>query len=125
MHQPLHCYNNNDRGGNDINVTWLGKKTNLHAVWDGKIIGYHHESVYDCAVRLKRWLKKKNLDAIVDGSITDWANESHQITKNPNVIVANNSSLNSKYYYKVHAIIDHQLATAGVRLAAILNSILL
>ena len=125
LHQPLHCYDNNDRGGNEITVRWLGKKTNLHAVWDNKIITYHNENVYDYTARLKRWLKIKNLTTLTNGTITDWANEAHQITQNPNVIVANNSRLNSKYYYSVHAIADRQLATAGVRLAEILNSILL
>ena len=38
VHQPLHAANNNDRGGNDVAVTFLGQRTNLHAVWDGGII---------------------------------------------------------------------------------------
>jgi len=38
MHQPLHASNNHDRGGNDVTVTFVGRQTNLHAVWDSGII---------------------------------------------------------------------------------------
>jgi S1/P1 Nuclease len=34
LHQPLHAGNGNDRGGNDIRVTFFREPTNLHAVWD-------------------------------------------------------------------------------------------
>ena len=39
VHQPLHASNNDDRGGNDVAVTFMGHQTNLHAVWDNGIIG--------------------------------------------------------------------------------------
>ena len=34
LHQPLHVGKCCDKGGNDVKVTWFGKPTNLHAVWD-------------------------------------------------------------------------------------------
>lgn len=34
--QPLHC-ENLDEGGNDVDVTYNGDKTNLHAIWDTQI----------------------------------------------------------------------------------------
>lgn len=34
--QPLHC-ENLDVGGNDIDVTYDGDSTNLHAIWDTQI----------------------------------------------------------------------------------------
>jgi hypothetical protein len=39
VHQPLHASNNDDRGGNDVALTFLEQQTNLHAVWDSGIIG--------------------------------------------------------------------------------------
>ena len=39
VHQPLHAANNDDRGGNDVAVTFMGHQTNLHAVWNSAIIG--------------------------------------------------------------------------------------
>ena len=34
LHQPLHVGKCCDKGGNNVKVTWFGKPTNLHAVWD-------------------------------------------------------------------------------------------
>jgi hypothetical protein len=38
VHQPLHTVSNNDRGGNSVVASWFGEATNLHAVWDVKIL---------------------------------------------------------------------------------------
>ena len=38
LHQPLHTGRAEDRGGNTIKVKWFRGKTNLHSVWDTKMI---------------------------------------------------------------------------------------
>ncbi len=38
LHQPLHLGRKTDKGGNMVQINWFGRKTNLHAVWDGAII---------------------------------------------------------------------------------------
>ncbi|MCM2282847.1 MAG: S1/P1 nuclease [Bdellovibrionaceae bacterium] len=38
LHQPLHTGRREDRGGNDIEVNWFGRRSNLHQVWDSLII---------------------------------------------------------------------------------------
>jgi len=38
LHQPLHVSDNDDRGGNEVHVTFNTKQTNLHAVWDTEIL---------------------------------------------------------------------------------------
>ncbi len=38
LHQPMHVGYADDKGGNMITLTLLGKPTNLHAVWDSGII---------------------------------------------------------------------------------------
>ena len=38
MHQPLHCADNTDRGGNDVEVFFHRRRSNLHAVWDEGIV---------------------------------------------------------------------------------------
>jgi S1/P1 Nuclease len=37
-HQPLHCADDHDRGGNDVHVTFFGENANLHSVWDTLLI---------------------------------------------------------------------------------------
>ena len=38
VHQPLHCADNGDCGGNDVRVSFLGQHMTLHAVWDSGIL---------------------------------------------------------------------------------------
>lgn len=37
-HQPLHAGNRHDRGGNDYQVNYRGKGTNLHSLWDSGLM---------------------------------------------------------------------------------------
>ncbi|VDB87939.1 unnamed protein product [Peniophora sp. CBMAI 1063] len=37
VHQPLHL-TGRDRGGNSVKVSWNGRVTNLHSLWDGLLI---------------------------------------------------------------------------------------
>jgi hypothetical protein len=38
LHQPLHCSDNHDRGGNEVAVLIGAEQTNLHAVWDNDVV---------------------------------------------------------------------------------------
>jgi hypothetical protein len=43
LHQPVHVGDRGDRGGNDLQVRFFGKGSNLHRVWDSGLIerAYH------------------------------------------------------------------------------------
>ncbi len=38
IHCPMHTGHLSDLGANKISVTWFGKPTNLHAVWDDMLV---------------------------------------------------------------------------------------
>jgi hypothetical protein len=38
MHQPLHCSDNKDKGGNNVKTDFFGKPMNLHSVWDDGLL---------------------------------------------------------------------------------------
>jgi hypothetical protein len=38
LHQPLHCADDHDRGGNEVTVTFLDGHQNLHSVWDTGLV---------------------------------------------------------------------------------------
>ena len=38
LHQPLHVGNCTDKGGNEVHVTFFGRPTNLHAIWDSGLV---------------------------------------------------------------------------------------
>ena len=40
LHQPLHVGENHDNGGNDLQVRWFDRGSNLHLVWDSGIIDH-------------------------------------------------------------------------------------
>ena len=44
LHQPLHVGDLGDRGGNDLQVQFFGRGTNLHRLWDEEIIERHGTS---------------------------------------------------------------------------------
>ena len=38
LHCPMHAGRLSDRGGNNTKVKWFGQPTNLHSVWDSRMI---------------------------------------------------------------------------------------
>jgi len=79
IHQPLHCANNNDAGGNGIHVKFEGMLSTLHAVWDTGIVRpavNGDERSY--ALALARSITQTQA-ALWRGSPQDWTNESYEI----------------------------------------------
>ena len=52
VHQPMHVAHAADKGGNDINVNWFDKPTNLHAVWDSDLIDFQQLSYTEYAAAI-------------------------------------------------------------------------
>jgi hypothetical protein len=44
LHQPVHVSRAEDKGGNTIQVQFGGQGTNLHSLWDSKLIGKEGKS---------------------------------------------------------------------------------
>jgi len=120
IHQPLHVGGGNDRGGNDVKVTWFGSSSNLHRVWDSEMIdgtqlSYTElaESLYKPdAVQVKNWQR---------ASVRDWAKQSMSYRKQ--VYDIGNGKLGYQYQYKYFNIVRERLTQAGVRLAGVMNEI--
>ena len=137
VHQPLHCGYGSDRGGNSINVSYMGTQTELHAVWDTQMIYTYLDSQgngdwYDLYQYLSNDLaqhpNRESGFAAVRNPVT-WANES--ISYVPNCYNWNPTSLTRQgepqlgqdYYNHNFPIVTLRLQAAGVRLAALLNSV--
>ena len=90
LHQPLHCGYKEDYGGNSLRVNFFGSLTNLHSVWDARMLdralsrqkmtekGYAAKlnSHLDPTIRP---LLSAPKPAWVGGSLEDWAFESHTV----------------------------------------------
>jgi S1/P1 Nuclease len=126
VHQPLHASNNDDRGGNDIAVTFLGQQTNLHAVWDSGIVGpvvKGDERAY--ALRIAGDITLAERQQWSAGSAVSWANESYSIAVR--MIygqLPHSGTLPDIYETEALPIVNQQLSRAGVRLAMALNTCL-
>ena len=128
MHQPLHCADNQDRGGNSVRVVLGGRRTNLHAVWDTAVVEAFGGSEGELAGVLEEGITPAGRSTWSRGSIVDWANETFGVAKNsvyrgiqgsggnyaPVILLAGYAQSN----WPVAAV---QVERAGVRLAALLN----
>lgn len=152
LHQPLHAADNHDNGGNCAPMALPGAVTisNLHSIWDTGLIEEHlkdlHESSAQYAASLnKRFAAKRTEWATSD--VNAWAWESHALANSvvygaleppiplePATGRTDCSAESLKIYgLKIHPgpeyiakaspIIDEQLARAGFRLAALVNTI--
>ena len=124
LHQPLHCADNNDRGGNDVKVKFFGESSNLHKVWDSGIIKHTGWTETGYLRKLNKEISADDIAEYKKGSTVDWALESHQLAvdvaygKKPD-----DNNLGDAYYIDAKPVVDKQLSRAGIRLAAVLNEI--
>ena len=65
LHQPLHVGKCCDKGGNDVKVTWFGKPTNLHAVWDSALVDDEQLSFTELAAKLERHISDRQTHRLV------------------------------------------------------------
>lgn len=114
-HQPLHAGYRTDRGGNDYQVQLDGKGTNLHTVWDSRILGSRRIGWSDYAERLAKEPRLK-----VAGMPRDWAEESCRITRDDGVYPSKHK-LESSYPVTMRPLAERRVREAATRLAATLE----
>lgn len=124
LHQPLHCINNNDRGGNDVAVTFFGEPDTLHSVWDFDLLARPRLRERAYTKRLNAILATQNVADLKRGTVIDWALESHAIAKAHAYQLPPNREIRSGYYKANIPVVDNQLIKAAVRLAWMLNEAL-
>lgn len=122
LHQPMHIGRAEDLGGNKITVYWFGTPTNIHAVWDDSLINYEKYSYTEYTDILNR-LSPKEKEALQSGTIEDWLFDTYQISNEIYSSIKNEDKLSYSYPYKYKRTVELQLQRAGLRLAAVLNSI--
>jgi hypothetical protein len=136
LHQPLHNGKCCDKGGNDVKVTWFGKPTNLHVVWDSQIVDEEQLSFTELAAKLERHIANDDVIRWWDINPRDWMSESAQIrdtlypppAKPKKGQKAKKSQpllpdLSYGYVFKFTPVMERRLSQGGVRLAAYLNAI--
>lgn len=147
MTQPLHCTERNgDGGGNKVTVDFAGNGpdgkplmtadakplhqiVSFHQLWDETLISSHTYSFGAYVDELELTVAPFVASATYSGpgDIDEWVKECHKVGVRAYNLLPGGASpvaVGADYQSKVQPIVDQQLATAGVRLAAILNATL-
>jgi len=123
IHQPMHVSRAEDKGGNTIQVQYDGQGTNLHSLWDTKML--EHAGLSEAQLA-------QNFDKSTPAQITKWQNdpqivwawESYQISSQLYAEIEKNGTNIDDAYYKAHMpIVENRIEKAAIRLAGILNTI--
>jgi hypothetical protein len=123
-HQPMHVSRAEDKGGNSIKLTYNTANTNLHSIWDSKLIeqdGTDYKELakkYDQATPAE--IKKWQSDPIIM-----WVWESYQISSQlyAEVDSIKDGNVGESYYAKHIPIVENRIEKAGIRLSGLLNNI--
>ena len=150
VHQPLHLGNLKDRGGGTLRFLYKGKDVSLHYLWDGGLIdwdgeppqvnerrhtpppkarslfppGVARESLLKYAARLNGRVSEEEVSAWSLSTVSDWANESRSLALKVAYRV-DKGGLSKAYIKRGREVINLRLTQAGVRLAHLLNTILI
>ena len=120
LHQPMHAGHAEDRGGNSIEVKWFGQDTNLHTVWDSKLIDNQQLSFSEW-VRMLDKADDETIRTYQQASPIDWVNEITVLRDG--VYDVGDGNFSYQYIYDNTPLIKEQLLKGGLRLAGVLNEI--
>ncbi len=127
LHQPLHAGRAADRGGNDVAVDWFGARTNLHSVWDTRLVE-HQQLSYTEFVDFLDHASPEEIAAWQHADVLDWMQESQALRDTVYAFEAatagNAPDLRWDYANAMTPIAERRLLQAGIRLAGLLNRLL-
>jgi hypothetical protein len=123
IHQPMHVGHAEDLGGNRIRIMWFNENTNLHALWDDRIIDFQKLSYTEYV---------KNIHFASKSEIQTWQNQAHHTWFYESYLMADllykeitqpDQKLGYKYNYDHIKSLNQRLLMGGIRLAGVLNEI--
>lgn len=124
MHCPMHAGHRSDLGGNTVPVKWFGAPTNLHSIWDSKLVDSCRPWSYsEWTANIDRNLTKEDIARITDPSIRQWMQETLDLC--PKIYADTPAEGNYSYDYcdKYTPVVKQQFLKGGLRLAKLLNEI--
>jgi hypothetical protein len=126
MHQPFHTgfgrlpNGDPDLGGNLVLLTFNGRETNLHSIWDSGIIEKQGQSDTQWVTRLmSTTLNGRDPVTLAAGSTTDWLNESHEVAAEFHT--THKPFVETTYPAAALPVIEERLLRAGLRLARLIE----
>jgi len=123
MHQPLHLGHQSDRGGNNWKVKFFNGDTNLHTVWDSRLVESGHKWSYS------EWVEQLDRKPFVRESvftpsdIEKWAKESYGVCTEVYNKTPQGTKISYDYIADWTPTVEQQLLKGGLRLSEVLNYI--
>ncbi|MGB5258838.1 MAG: S1/P1 nuclease [Woeseiaceae bacterium] len=121
LHQPLHAGNGTDQGGNSYTVTFFGRTTNLHSVWDTALVDDEKLSYTEMTAWLLRRMTPENVAGWHNIDPVLWADESAAIRDG--IYPDGDREIRFDYIFAHRETVRTRLMMGGVRLAAYLNEV--
>lgn len=123
LHQPLHCGDRRDRGGNDVPVIFRQRPTNLHSIWDTPLLleTLRREGARERLLREAPPAERQRDSA---GGPEDWVWDSHRLSRDVAYAAlppGRPALIEDEYAERAYPVIEEQIRRAGLRLAAILE----
>ena len=117
LHQPLHVGYGSDKGGNTVQLSFFGRGSNLHAVWDTDIIEY--KGINTAGVLKTNTYTPGQLAAVKKIDVIGWAAQSRGYLKEAYMLPSN--KIGDLYVDANKPVIEAQLLNAGIRLGSVLD----
>lgn len=122
IHQPMHVGRPDDQGGNKIKVFWFNSPSNLHQVWDTRLIDFQQLSYTEYTNSLNHTTKWQRI-LWQKQPVSEWAWDSYQLAEKIYGDIKPDERLSYLYNFKYIELLNQQLLKGGVHLAGLLNKI--
>lgn len=122
LNQPMHTARKEDLGGNKVNVTWFGEKSNLHRIWDDELIDYQRLSYMEYVAAIDH-PSKEQLINWKGNSLKDFVYGSYEACNKIYETTKPEAKLGYKYNFDHVDTLNAQLLKGGICLANILNDL--
>ena len=123
--QPLHAGYKDDKGGNEVQVQFEGRGSNLHRVWDSGLLSTRHldAAAYTALLEREGPITLPKPIAPFDNPPAQWAEESCRVVMDDGVY-PQGRRIGAAYVERMRPVAERQLRLGGARLAALLNRVL-
>ena len=129
LHQPLHVGDNHDKGGNQTQVRFYNRGTNMHRLWDSDMIERAGDDEDFWLADLAPLDTPENRETAMRGKVEDWATESllaaraaYQVPETGKRMKPG-QKLSDAYYNRNLPVVRQRMYQASIRLATLLNEV--
>ena len=123
LHQPMHLGHLSDLGGNKTKMKFFDTPTNLHSIWDSRLVEAAHKWSYtEWRQQIDRVTPAQQAE-IIRGTPDDWAAETFGIATRCYKYFQPGRKVMYNEIARWTPVIEEQFLRGGLRLAHILNTL--